>query len=311
MQKERPKARLIACARGQLGLFTLQQAKACGISTSTLYRKAASDWSVVHPRVFCFGTVPSSFEQRLLAAVLWAGPEAFASHRAAARLWGLAGCEGAEVEISVSRVLRSPDGKAIVHCGVKRGCGPTTTPAIPVTSVARTLFELGAVAPRSVVEQATRDALRRRLTAVPLLEMELQVESRQGKRGAKHLRAVLDALSPAVPKAESVLELRLLSVLERAGLRPAAQHQVTAGGRRYRLDFAFPRERVALEADGKQSHFLASDWERDLRRRNALTAEGWCVLHFSWDRVRREPGRIVDEVVKTMGARGQAQRQKG
>jgi very-short-patch-repair endonuclease len=311
VQREKRKARLHALARRQFGLFTYAQAVECGLPRSTLYKAGSRDWELVLPRVFRFSAVARSYEQGLFAVVLWAGPESCVSHRAAGKLWGLDGCEKAPLELSVPRSSRAPHDAVILHRGVPSREELQAHDRIPVTSVARTLLDLGAVVPRDVVEKATRDALRRRLTAVPVLEMELQKEGRQGRAGAGVLRAVVASLSPAVVQAESVLELRLLDVLERAGFRPVAQHAVVASGRRYRLDFALPQERIALEADGKRTHFLPSDWEKDLRRRNALTVEGWCVLHFSWDMVRREPGRLVEQVQKALSARRGGPRRAG
>lgn len=60
-----------------------------------------------------------------------------------------------------------------------------------------------------------------------------------------------------------------------------------------RLDFAYPEILLAIEADGFRHHGDKAGWNRDLARRNALTALGWRVIHVTWDDLRERPREIV------------------
>jgi very-short-patch-repair endonuclease len=64
--------------------------------------------------------------------------------------------------------------------------------------------------------------------------------------------------------------------------RGAVQHAVDAGGRRYRLDFAIPDAKIAVELDGHDFHEKTKEQVtyRNMRDRD-LQAAGWTVLHFS------------------------------
>jgi len=93
------------------------------------------------------------------------------------------------------------------------------------------------------------------------------------------------------------METRLVSLLVRAGLpRPATQHAVTVGGTTYRLDLAYPAERVGVEFDSYLHHGSRSKFVRDLARRNALTSAGWTVLHATAPEVRQSAGELCDAV---------------
>jgi hypothetical protein len=58
-------------------------------------------------------------------------------------------------------------------------------------------------------------------------------------------------------------DVKVARLLRATQLPPAArQHWVTVFGRRYRLDFAWPDFRVALECDGRAFH----EFQRDRTR---------------------------------------------
>ncbi len=53
-------------------------------------------------------------------------------------------------------------------------------------------------------------------------------------------------------------------------------------GRRYRLDFAIPEIKLAIEIDGYRSHGLSiRGFHKDRVRNNLLVVNGWRILHFS------------------------------
>src|SRR5262245_50698878 len=90
MDDEEPAVPLEERAEAQYGLFTLDQALASGMNRTTVYRRARLGRYVLrHPGVFSFAGLPESWERSALAACLAAGSEAVASHRTAARIWGL------------------------------------------------------------------------------------------------------------------------------------------------------------------------------------------------------------------------------
>ena len=55
--------------------------------------------------------------------------------------------------------------------------------------------------------------------------------------------------------------------------------------RRFRFDFAFPRERLAVEIDGGV-HRIDARWRSDREKGNLAIERGWRVLHFATADVR-------------------------
>ena len=130
-------------------------------------RLASGKWRAVLPTVYTLPGVPGSWARDLTAACLWGGPGTAVSHRAAAALWGLEGCEAGVVEISTPRRVTSP--RVIVH---RRPSVPdeiASAAAIPVTTVARTLLDLGAVATVEKVGIAMARSLQGSTSHIPTL----------------------------------------------------------------------------------------------------------------------------------------------
>jgi very-short-patch-repair endonuclease len=228
----------------------------------------------------------------VLAACLFT--DGVTSHRAAAALWRLDGAEPVIVEITARRRLRAAG--VLVHRGSLAREDVTALGRFPVTSVARTLLDLGAVVDAASVEAAVTDALRRRLTTAERLKLCLDRSGGHGRRGAKVLRAIVESLEEHRP--ESLLELKLIRLLRRSGLpEPVSQYAVRDEGRVVaRVDLAYPAIRLAIEADGYRYHGGPDAWKRDLGRRNALTALGWHTVHFTWEDVSTRPNEVVRQI---------------
>jgi very-short-patch-repair endonuclease len=93
---------------------------------------------------------------------------------------------------------------------------------------------------------------------------------------------------------ESALEVLAGRLLRASELpKPERQVWVTAGDKRFRLDFAWPATLVALECDGKKWH----EFETDRRRWSAIASvTGYRIIWATWQRVKREPELLVAEL---------------
>lgn len=92
---------------------------------------------------------------------------------------------------------------------------------------------------------------------------------------------------------------RLLRRLEAEEGVPAPAAEVAWANGRYRLDFAWPTLRLAVEVDGYVWHASSAQMGRDLRRRNRLAADGWAFLVYTWAQVVHEPGVVMAEIADT------------
>lgn len=291
---------------GQYALITLGQARAETLTARAAQHQVDSGrWARSHLGVYRVAGAPSSWRQDLMAACLAAGEGAMASHRSAARLWGLNSADTALIEVSMPRpgchrlpgvvVHRSTD----LHTAQALRCG-----GIPVTPPARTLVDLGAVVHDRVVERALDTALVRHLVTLDDLRAALALLGRKGRRGAGVLRRLLDDRSDAVAGSESVLETRMWRLCRDHGLpEPVGQHEVRQGGRFVgRVDFAFPDICLAIEVDGYESHGSLGAFRHDRARQNELVAAGWTVLRFTWHDVTRQPESVVTSIRRVLGA---------
>jgi very-short-patch-repair endonuclease len=162
---------------------------------------------------------------------------------------------------------------------------------LPVTSVTRTLLDLGQVVDDDVVERALEWVLRKGHASV--VELQAAVDRASGQRGTRALRRLL-ALRPAdLPPTESDAETLFVQLARAAGLpEPHRQFAVPTVEGLFRLDFAWPARRLAVEVDGAATHASAAALGRDLRRQNrvvlSLGPVGWVLLRFTWDDITRQ-----------------------
>jgi very-short-patch-repair endonuclease len=290
-------------ADAQYGLFSREQLCGLGVTKGMIQRRlAAGRWERMNPRVFRIAGAPESWRQSLRAATLGWGDGAVSSHRSAAGLWRLAGFEPGPIELTVPG-LRQRAVPVIVHRNVLFEADVTIREAIPVTTPARTLIDLASVCPPDAVEKAFDDALRRKMISIPRMVWRLdEIEGRGGRPGVSLMRSLVEARAEGIVP-QSVLETRLLRVMVRAGIpRPVSQHRIRRdGGQIAVVDFAFPAEKVAVEADGYRWHSGRIKWQDDLKRRNRLSSMGWLVIHVTWDDLANRPDSVVESIARALG----------
>jgi very-short-patch-repair endonuclease len=233
--------------------------------------------------VYRMAGAPESWEQRLLAACLAAGPEARASVRSAAALYELEGFRPTLLEITHFGARPSPMEGVVIHETNVFDIGHVARiRSIPVTSVARTLCDLTAVVREWVVERAVDEALRRKLVRLDdILDVADRLEGR-GRRKCTVMRDILDRRRPGYDPGESRPERHIADLLVRAGLpAPTMQHQVEIGGKRYRIDLCYPELKIAIEFDSWQFHSGRRSFDEDRARANQLVLLGFVVLQFT------------------------------
>jgi very-short-patch-repair endonuclease len=216
--------------------------------------------------------------------------QAFAFRRTAAALWGLDGVPPGTVELAI--VGGRPISPAFVRVRPillhERAC----VDGFPVTSATRTLLDLGQVAGAEVLERALEAALRLGLTSVETLKTE--IGNGIPRKGTASLKRLLETRPVGLPATESDAETLFLQLARRAGLpEPVRQFYVPTSEGRFRVDFAWPERRLAVEVDGGAAHASPEALTRDLRRQNrlllVLAPAGWLLLRFSWADVAIPP----------------------
>lgn len=275
-----------AIAERQHSVFSHIQAREAGVSKAGIQRRADSGrWRRLHHGVFAMRGSSLTFESRVLAAVLAAGPDTCASHSTAAALLGLDGFAPrptVEMMIFDRRGISIPG--VIVHRPRLALEGDTTAVnGIPVASVARTLFDIAPSLPMRKLEAVFDDALRRGRVSLVSIENRLRAVAVPGVRGTRRIGRLLAERS-SNQAAESELETMFSRLIGKAGLpAPVPQYEVRRPDGTFvaRVDFAYPSVRLAIEIDGYAFHSARADWHRDRTRQNELIAAGWTPLRFT------------------------------
>ncbi|MGH9154599.1 MAG: DUF559 domain-containing protein [Acidimicrobiales bacterium] len=288
-------------ASRQHGLFSRAQVLSIGGTHRVITARLRSHrWSRVAEGVYGFPAWPDSWRRRLMAACLEAGPDAVASHHAAAALHGLATFAEGPIVVMLAHGDHQRLGLRLRQSTDLRPSHRTVVDGIPVTTVARTLVDLAACRDISMgrLARAIDDAHvagRCRVHELHLLYDELR---RPGKRGMKRLGALLAVRGPGYVPPESVLERRLLKVLREAGLpEPRRQYPLPwRDNAQGRLDLAYPERRVLIEADGRRWHSRIDQMENDRRRDNEALNHGWRPYRFMWDDITKRPATVIATV---------------
>jgi very-short-patch-repair endonuclease len=70
---------------------------------------------------------------------------------------------------------------------------------------------------------------------------------------------------------------------------------------KYRLDFAIPQKRIAIELDGHEYHKTKYQRTHDAKRDRWLYGQGWHVLRFTGSEIYENLDRCIDEICALVG----------
>ncbi|MDQ1395829.1 MAG: hypothetical protein QOG64_1088 [Acidimicrobiaceae bacterium] len=287
-------------AERQWGAIGRKQLTALGLGVAQIDRLVATKRLVpLHRGVYRLAGAPPSCRQSLLAACLAGGPHAFASHRSSGALWDLARVRQIRPEILVPGVTAPSVRGVIVH----RTDGwdaedATAIDGIPCTALPRTVLDLGAVVPLPVVESAMEDAVVRLGTQFSALRDCLDRLAARGRNGCGVLRTLLDCRDPLLAAPQSELELELLRIMRRAGIRePERQIWLhRPGAAPVCVDIGWRDVRVGIEADSRVWHAGRLDVQRNSEKHNTLALLDWRILRYTWFDTRNRRSQIIEQV---------------
>jgi very-short-patch-repair endonuclease len=249
----------------------------------------------LHRGVYAVGHPHPSREGRWLAAVLAGGEGAVLSHHSAAALWGIRPTSRTLIDVS-----RPYGGRSTARIEFHRSSVPpderTVKDGIPVTTVARTLFDLAAEIQARGVERAINEAEILHLWDEVGLDHLLTRYPR--RPGARTIRMALAGRAAGATRTRTELEERFLSLLAREALpRP----EVNASLNGYEVDFLWRERGLAVEVDGRDVHATAAAFERDRERDRVLQAAGWRVIRITWRQLERTPTDVAADLRRLLG----------
>ena len=211
--------RLVRYALSNGGVITRSEALALGMSSTTIQRRLAAGHLVSVGRgTYVLPGILQSEVALLRAAT--SALDAVASHESAARLHGVEGLDPRQIAVSVPirRSNRFP-GVVVHQLTDLEQVHTTLVDGIPVTDPMRTVIDLAAVLPTKLLASAVDQVVRRGLSSYSEIGTLLNKLARRGKRGVRSLRNVLEPRLGGAFVSESVLETRLLQVIEDGGLQ--------------------------------------------------------------------------------------------
>ena len=81
---------------------------------------------------------------------------------------------------------------------------------------------------------------------------------------------------------------------------PEREYQFAAP-RRWRFDFAWPNQQVAIEMEGGTwtggRHNTGAGMKNDMEKYNAAVATGWLVLRFTAAHLKQDPQGVFEQIV--------------
>lgn len=289
-------------ARQQCGVFSRQQALDAGADTTTFRRQIDNGrWRRVAPCVYGFPGTPDSWKRRVWIVHLHGGADTVVSHGSAGRLQGLRPVEGYPIDLTVGRNrTRALAGSRRHRVDDLAPDHVTELDGLPVTTAARTMFDLAGVVTTPRLVELLSNAHVDRRCSIEEVAMLLDGLRRSGKPGVRRLATALDQLGPGDRMPRSELEALLDAVIRRAGL-PAPVHEVPVPGFGLTegfVDRCWPGAKLIVEADGRRWHSRQQDLQRDHERDLQAAAAGYLTVRLMWERLKGRPEDTAEQLVR-------------
>lgn len=283
---------LFALADRQHGVVSQSQLSALGLGERTIARWAAvGRLHKIHRGAYAVGRRSVVQRGTWLAAVLACGEGAVLSHTSAAALWGLVGARSV-VDVT------SPRGNQgrrrwrgiRLHRGRLDFDETIAHDRIPVTSVARTLFDYAEVVDFRRLEDAWEEA--DRLKLLRLRKVEQVCERGYGRRALKPIRRLL-AEARAVRRTRSPLEDRFQRFCRFYDLPPHHTNVEVLGSE---VDVLWPAAKLIVELDSWEFHRHRAAFQRDRARDTRLLVAGYRTARVTHERLDREHSTLATEI---------------
>lgn len=272
------------------------------LAAGTLNRyQLATRFHRVHRNVYVSKGVRLTPVDKAQAAWLWSSRRAIVAGMSAAALHGSRWIDS-RLPAELNQASQHKTSGIVLHSDTLTAGEITAVGGIPVTSPARTAFDLGRR--HGLVLAVIRlDALMR-ATGVSAADVRTLATRHPGARGVASLR---EAVELADPGAESPQETRVRLRLTKAGLAPERTQIDVFDREGYhvgRIDMGWDTWKVGVEYDGQQHWTDPGERARDIDRQAELEALGWRIIRVSADMLRDRPTTIVVRVWRALREAG-------
>lgn len=290
-------------ARDQRGLVTAAQLDEIGIPRSTLSRRirTGGQWRRVLPGVYNVADGPLSIDQRDMAGLLFAGPDAVLTGASGLRLGGIEYLPHDPQEELVHALIpitrhRKSSGFVIVERS-KRTPPADPSSGLPCAPLARCIVDAARrVTHRRTTRAFTLEAVQRGLVTVDEIAEELRLAQR---RGTALLR---ECLAEARAGVRSAPEAELRHHMARAGLPAALWNPILRrpnGAFVAQPDGLIQESMTVLEVQSQQYHGQGQRFVSTLDRASKYGSLGLLVVHIVPAEFRRNPLATLRLITET------------
>ena len=292
---------IVRIAERRLQLVTDDELQRLGLASRTIRRRVElQQLHRVLPGVLSTHAGPYDVSQRELALCL-SLPAAVLSHASAASYWGIRRALKDRVELTVPHGARVDDHRAVVHYSNRLPDHHVVelVDGARVTSVARTVFDLGGALDESSHLSVIEDVRNKRLCTDAEIGEVYHDMCGRGRRGSAAWQrlALLVERARASDDVGAGARVPAGAARRRTAARRSQQHPVTLPtGRTVFLDLAYPDVRLDIEIDHSEWHATTSAVESDKARDLGLAVLGWERLRFTDRAIHRRLGYCVDTV---------------
>jgi Transcriptional regulator, AbiEi antitoxin/Protein of unknown function (DUF559) len=258
-----------------------------GLSASAVRsRVEAGRLQRIHQGVYAVGHKQLTLKGWWMAAVLACGDGAALSYRSGAHLHDLRRTGRSKIDVT------SPKGRSRRAIQVHRGAlapeDVTVVEGIPVTSVARTLLDLGDILDARNLRRAVEQADRRDILDVT--ELRHTLDRAAGRRGTGVLADILATYEHDATLTRTELERLFLDICREANIPAPLVNQTVDGDE---VDFHWPEYRLIVETDGHDTHHTREAFERDRLSDQRHAATGWLTIRFTYRQITDRPHEVA------------------
>lgn len=278
--------------------FTTAQARAAGISAGRL---RGPGFRRLHKGVYVAAGAPEPELLGVRAALLLHGPDAFASHHSAAKVYRVPVPDHPDEHVSVTTAdgrrrrggirchLAPPEARVVTVRGIR-----VETPDRMLVGLAGYLSLVDLVV---AGDHIVRKEWYTPAQLVAACERSTERHAVAAARAARYVRAGVD----------SPMETRLRLLIVLAGL-PEPQVNFLLrddlGDPVRRFDLCYPELKLIVEYDGRQHAESTAQYDWDIERREDLDKDGWRLLVVTAKGIYRQPERTLRRVRDALAERG-------
>jgi len=285
---------LTEMAGRQHGVVARRHLLAVGFSRDAIRRLIGSGWlHRIHRGVYHVGHATPTRLGVHLAATAAFGRRTAVSHLPAVILGELLPDRALPIEVTTASGDAGWHDGVLVHESRRLAAADVIRlRGIPVVRLEWAIVDVAGTGDDAEFDRLFNAVDRKRLVD----PLRLAGQLRRGRAGSALVRERLATYSER-PPTESELEELFLDVVVRAHEIVAPVPQSSPLPHRVqRVDFAWPRERVVVEIDGREWHAIQAAWGEDHERDLRLRLAGWHPLRYTHRQLTRATALVVADL---------------